>query len=193
MRAEMTEKTERTIEIVRHRAGNRRRFLIFAAAAVAFAFAGLAFLFLVAHDRGHTKVMVHDQAAPPLVAASKRTAAAAPAVQPMPLPAAAPEKTRPQNAFRLEKSRKAVPVGPLLLRLNKTDPKKGEYEISVVAGRRSFAHRHLKVNRPLWIALGRNKGSIEILATSIEKKAIEGFWRESEELPQGTNRTPHKR
>jgi hypothetical protein len=182
MRAETTEDTERTIKLVRQRAGDRRTLLVAAALGMALICAGLAFLLLVARDHGDTKVMVHDQAAPHAVIAPGAGARAS-VTQAKPA-VAVPEKTPSQNAFRLEKSRKAVAVGPLMLRLSKADPKRGEYELSVITPRRSVPRRHLKVNRPLRIALGRNKGAVEIVATSIQKNAVEGFWSESEELPQ---------
>ncbi|HLH01267.1 MAG TPA: hypothetical protein VKX25_00730 [Bryobacteraceae bacterium] len=180
---------ERTVEITPQRAGAKRRSrLLFAAGALAVLCASAAFLVLVLRDHGHTQVMVHDQAAPHLATSSASPAPAAPS-HPR-LDTSQPAASR--ASFRLERGN-AVNLGPIRVRLTKTDPRRGLYDFTVLSGRRSFSHRHLRLNVPVWIALGKEKGALEILVTSIDKRVVEGTWIVSTEAPEVIASRSHKR
>lgn len=136
--------------------------------------------------------MINEQSAPALMRgksgsaspASPRTAVsnqAAPAKVPEPIGSA-------MKPFSISKASGLAPLGPVQLRLLKTYPASNIYDVSVVIGGRSFSHRHLKVNEPLWIAGRRGGGAIELIVKLVQNDAITGYWTESNRLAHVSSR-----
>ncbi len=178
---------------------SKHRLLLIVAAAIATVCAGAAFVLLVLRDHGHPKVMVNEQAAPGISTRSAPAARAAETTKPVDtgkalLAIASPiaktadattaAKPEDQNKFNFARSNRRVTLGPLKLRLTNTDPLKNTYDVSVLTGRRSSLHRSVKVNEPLWIALNRGTGAIELVVTSIDANRVIGYWTESNHSPQ---------
>ena len=171
---------------------NRHRLLLFLAAVIATLFGSLAFVGLVMRDHGHPNVMVNEQSAPALVARSTPAAGIGDTGKAVAAtkPAAVAIATIPNSGtrFNIARSSRRVSLGPLKLRLTDTDPVKNTYDVSVLTGRRSSSHRNIKVNEPLWIALNRGTGAIELVVTSIDAKQVSGYWTESNHSPQVSSR-----
>ena len=182
---------EQTVELVTRRASKFRRLLFFSAGFLGLLCAGVAFLVLVVRDRGHSRIMVHDQSA----SSFKAPAAAKDSTPKSKSPAvttgdAGDKAAATRNSFRMEVGRKPLNLGPIRVRLSRVDVRRGLYDISVLSGRRSFSHRRLRLNSPVWIALAKGQGALEIVVTSIEKRAVEGYWIQSEHSPEVTATTP---
>ncbi len=164
----------------------------------AFCFA-IAFFYFFWRDRRDVNVMVNEQRAPSLVqkegaAASK--ASPQPAVdspsanQEKPLTLGAAASTNPaQTGFVLSKSNQGVLLGSLRVRIPRIDASQHSYDMDVMVGSHFIAHRNLKVGQPLWIAANRGKGSVEIVANSVERDAVSGYWTPSSRL---AHITPHR-
>jgi hypothetical protein len=175
---------ERTVEITPQRAGAKRgRLLLFAAGSLAVLCALAAFLVLVLRDHGHTQVMVHDQKAPH-VASTSATESGASAAKSSQAKLESPQPELSRGSFRLERGSAPMHIGPIRVRLTRTDPRRGLYDFTVLSGRRAFSHRHLRLNVPVWIALGKDKGALEIVVTSIDKRVVEGTWTLSAQPPE---------
>jgi hypothetical protein len=160
-----------------------------------------AFVSLVLRDHGRPHVMVNEQSAPSLTLARSN---AKPAV---PSPAAAadkpanpqPHETSPvsktdnagKHDIRVSKSAGLASADSVKLKLLRTDPANGLYDISVVAGRRSFTQRQLKLNQPLWISVNRGT-AMQMVVTSIENDAVAGYWTESKQAPRFSRRIRSK-
>ncbi|HEY7212437.1 MAG TPA: hypothetical protein VH477_19330 [Bryobacteraceae bacterium] len=172
----------------------RRNLLFLAAGLLAAVCALAAFLFLVVRDHGHTKIMVHDQAAP---AVAKRAQASA---SHQPSTAVSGPSTKPdraaipaaRNAFQLHRGSKPETLGPLRLRLTRIDQAKGTYDVSVISGRRSYSHRNLKIEQPLWITLKRGSGAFGLVVTALDKEDATGYWMQSQNSPHVNTRTARK-
>jgi hypothetical protein len=182
---------EQSIEAGPPRQGKPGRFLGWGAAMLGAVCAAAAFLVLLLHDGSRTKVMVHDQSAPvarPATTAAPPTpsAAAYPRVAPPEIRDAAQKEAdaAERHTFRLQKGRRAVTLGPVRFRLTRVDTAQGMYDISVLSGRRSYSHKHVRVNEPLWISLARGKGALELVASSVAKDGIEGYWVQTPRSPQ---------
>ena len=81
--------------------------------------------------------------------------------------------------FSISTASGLAPLGAVQLRLMRTDPSSHVYDLNVVKGGRSFSHRHMKVNEPLWIAGGKGGGAIELIVKLVQTDAITGYWMES--------------
>jgi len=86
--------------------------------------------------------------------------------------------------FSISKASGLAPLGAVQLRLINTHPASNVYDLNVIAGGRSFLHRHLRVNQPLWIAGRRGGGAIELIVKLVQDDAITGYWMESNRLAQ---------
>lgn len=180
-----------------------RRIKIAAAAAILAALCGLvAFFILVLHDRGHPRIMFHEQhsarstPSPATVAApAAALTAAAPtsgkmgASQPSAVPVP-PGQMRTE--FHLPKVGGPVVVGSVQLKLGAIDLAKETYDLRVVSGRRSFTYRRLKLHQPLWISAGRKKGSLQLVATALETDGVAGYWKESSRSAHVSSRSRSK-
>ena len=170
-----------------------RRGQLAISATVLAAFCGLlAFVWMVIRDRGHANVMINEQAAPPT---ARVTSAPIPSTvaegQTKPVSGAdSPKATeaRPRTDFSANKMRSTV-LGPVKLKLLRTDEAKGVYDISVLAGRRTYTHRRLKVNQSLWIAANRGNSSIEMVVTAMSPDSVSGYWSESERRARVSSKT----
>ena len=107
-----------------------------------------------------------------------------------PAPLAGTNAPAPSD-FSLLLSRHTQSLGPIRARLLKTDATQSSYDLSVALGRRSYSHRGIKLNQPLWIAINRSK-SVEIVVNSIQKDSISGYWSESARSAQIESRK-HKK
>lgn len=146
-----------------------------------------AFLSLVWRDQSRPRVMINEQSSPAL-ARGKSVSATSPS------PPAAFSKTAPQKLpqpidramkpFSISKASGLAPLGAVQLRLINTHPASNVYDLNVIAGGRSFLHRHLRVNQPLWIAGRRGGGAIELIVKLVQDDAITGYWMESNRLAQ---------
>ncbi|MBV8864099.1 MAG: hypothetical protein JO210_01720 [Acidobacteriaceae bacterium] len=142
-----------------------------------------AFVSLVWRDQSQPRVMINEQLAPALKQ-GKSVVVAKPSPQPPVNSQAAqpklPEPTSPgMKPFSISTASGLAPLGAVQLRLIRTDPISHVYDLSVVAGGRSFSHRHMKVNEPLWIAGGKGGGAIELIVKLVQTDAITGYWMES--------------
>ena len=181
-----------------------RRLLAPATLLSVFCFA-TAFCYFFLRDLTHVNVMVNEQSAPSLIqkegaVASKTSpqtiASSPPAKQDKPVSsdagrAASPNPT--QTGFVLTRSSSGMMLGSLRVRLPRIDASKHSYDMDVMVGSRFVAHRNLKVGQPLWIAASRGKGSVEIVANSIEKDAVSGYWTPSSRLAHITPRRRSRR
>ena len=174
--------------------------VILLAAVLSALFGIAAFLLLILRDRSHVNVMVAEQ----VVGTSQRARAALAAKSSAPansLPAAHADtpatstppvtSASPAQDFSLLFSRRMQPLGPLRVKLLKTDVTKSSYDLSVGLGRRSYSHRAIKLDQPLWIAINRAK-SVEIVVKSIQKDRIAGYWNEAARSAQITARKRKK-
>jgi len=183
----------------------KRQLLAFAAILVAALCGAVAFLFFVVRDHGSTKIMVNDQAAPQALASRKippavASPAAAPAVGQKStlapsLPAAASSAAAgTKNPFSVgTREGRATALGAVKIRLLATDKTANTFDLNVIAGRRSYTHRRLKLNQPLWISAKRGGNAVQIVATSLTDSAIQGYWTESTRSPQVTPRNKARR
>ena len=150
-----------------------------------------AFISLVWRDQSQPRVMINEQSSPAL-ARGKGVSAAPPSA------AAASSKTAPaklsepinraMKPFSISKASGLAPLGAVQLRLINTYPATNVYDLNVIVGGRSFLHRHLRVNQPLWIAGKRGGGAIELIVKLVQDDAITGYWMESNRLAQVSSR-----
>jgi hypothetical protein len=191
-----------SIGIVSSKARARKGLLI-AAGGLAALCCTTAFLFFVARDHGHANVMINEQSAPtalrlPVRPQSPAQQAAAPqkALRPPPSPSSLAPKNSPapvssaSNSFKIARGSGITYLGPVRLRLLRTDPVKNTFDVSVILGRRSFSHKRLKLNQPLWIAVNRGASEVQMIVTGIDKNAVTGYWTQSSRPPQ-LNTQPH--
>jgi hypothetical protein len=185
-----------------------RRGLLIAAGVLAALCCTAAFLFFVARDHGHTNVMINEQSAPatarlPLHPQSPAQQAAAPqkalGPQQVPSPSTLGPKNSPapvtpaSNSFKIARAGGITYLGPVRLRLLRTDPVKNTFDVSVILGRRSFSHKRLKLNQPLWIAVNRGASEVQMVVTGIDKNAVTGYWTQSSRPPQLNTQSHPKR
>lgn len=168
----------------------KNRAVVTWAGVIATVFGIAAFLFLVWRDHGHPKIMLNEQSAP-AVTSAKGTAATSATVsqqqtaQPSGASqnAAASGTASAKHEFNMSTSSGEQQVGPVRLRLMKTDPAKNLYDMRVISGRRWSTHRHLKMNEPFWIAAARGTGTIELIVAAIQTDSVSGYWTESKRSP----------
>lgn len=179
---------------------SKRRVLAILAGVTAALCCVSAFLFLVFRDHGRPKVMVNEQSSPwlalrktaPLSTATKPATQAAKQADALASPTNTGENSPGVKVpFSIRKSSR-VTVGPVKLRLLRTDSVLNTYDVSVISGRRSSSHKGLKVNQPWWIVVGRSGDALEFTATSIEAKGVSGYWTKSARSPQ-MNARAHSR
>ena len=181
------------------RSAGRVRLLVIAA--VLAAVCGIsAFLFFVARDRSHINVMVADQVengaarngnksipvvSPPALSNQRQGAsastAAATASGTKPPSQTENTSTVPAGAvpFSLQRSSQSQALGPVKLRLVRTDLSGSSYDVNVTVGARSHSHRKVKLNEPLWIIVNRGAASVKVVVDSIEQNRVSGYWNES--------------
>ncbi len=151
-----------------------------------------AFVSLVWRDQSHPRVMINEQSAPSL-ARGRGVSAPSPS-----LPAALTNQTAPpklatpinpaMKPFSISKASGLAPLGAVQFRLISTHPASNLYDLNVIVGGRSFLHRHLRANEPLWIAGKRGSGAIELIVKLVQDDAITGYWMESNRLAQVSSR-----
>ena len=166
----------------------KNRAVVTWAGVIATVFGIAAFLFLVWRDHGHPKIMLNEQSAPAVTSAKGTTAASASVSKTAPLVSVPqnPESsgaTPSKHELSMNMSSGEQQVGPVRLRLMKTDPSKKLYDMRVISGRRWFTHRHLKMNEPFWLAAGRGTGAIELVVAEIRSDSVSGYWTESKRSP----------
>ncbi|HEX4167324.1 MAG TPA: hypothetical protein VHZ55_17810 [Bryobacteraceae bacterium] len=149
----------------------------------------VAFLMLLWRDGGHPNVMVNEQIAPnatPAKLAASLTSAPAGAgaatatkTQEAKATASATPTIASRNEFTIDKTNFTFVIGPVRLRLLKTNLNRKTYDLSVLARRRALVHRNLKEGQPLWISRNRGEQPVEIVVSSIGKEVVSGYWEES--------------
>ncbi len=167
-----------------------------------------AFFFFFLRDRKHVNVMINEQSAPSLIhdavatqrspqeTSPKAVATEQPANQEKPVSpnVGSAANTNPaKTAFVLTKSSQGVLLGSLRVRVPRIDAAKHSYDMDVMVGTHFVPHRNLKVDQPLWIAASRGKGSVEIVANSVEKDVVSGYWTPSSRLAHITPRRRSRR
>ncbi len=168
------------------------------AAVLAFFFGLLAFWALVWRDQGRPKVMVNDQLAPGAAKLAKQVPANTPAstgnrstsvTKPGAGEASAATAPIPaRNQFTLKRTN-SLSIGTIRVRLLRINTRRKTYELSVLARRRSLVHRNLRTGEPVWIAGSRGEPPIRVVASSIGKEDISGYWEELDRPAQGAARS----
>lgn len=129
--------------------------------------------------------MINEQSAPAVTRGNGLSAPSRPAAG-LSIQAAQPKLSEPSNSalkpFSISKASGLAPLGTVQLRLINTQPERRIYDLNVIVGGRSFLHRHLRVNQPLWIAGKRGGGAIELIVKLVQNDAITGYWTESNRL-----------
>ena len=155
-----------------------------------------AFLLLVLKDRKQPPLMVNELRAPAAVSSKDNSVAASPtqvSTQRSPasvgMPASSNQQSlvppaQVQNQFTLSRTNHVSSLRPLRMKLVRTDSLRGLYDVNVIVGRRSFAHRRLKVNEPVWISISRSKGAMQMLVNSVRSDAVSGYWTISDRSAQ---------
>ncbi len=146
-----------------------------------------AFISLVWRDQSQPRVMINEQSSPGLARANAVSAASPPAhaVFGKTAPQEPSEPINPaMKPFSISKATGLAPLGPVQLRLISTHPASNVYDLNIVVGGRSFLHRHLRANQPLWIAGKRGGGAIELIVKLVQEDAITGYWMASNRLAQ---------
>ncbi len=170
----------------------KHRRLAIAASAVAALCSIAAFISFVWRDQSRPRVMLNEQSAPALTRAKGIEEAAASSPTALSNHPAQPKLSEPLSTamkpFSISKASGLAPLGAVELRLIKTYPAKKLYDLNVVASGRSFSHRHLKVNEPLWIAGKSGGGAIELIVKLVQDDAITGYWTESNRLAHVSSR-----
>lgn len=173
----------------------RRGLLAMLAGVIAALCSISAFLFLVFRDHSRPKVMVNDQSSPGL--AARKTSASSAVKRPGSLVMekadtnastvtnTAANGPGPKTPFSVTRSGRLT-VGPVKLRLTRTDSAQNTYDINVISGRRISSHKGLKVDQPWWIVV-HHKG-VEFVATSVDDSKVSGYWTESARSPQVSSR-----
>ncbi len=170
----------------------KHRLLTISAIVLAALCSLIAFISLVWRDQNHPRVMINEQSAPSAKQGkslstpkpSPRAALSNPAT---PLKLAEPIDPA-MKPFSISTASGLAPLGAVQLRLLKTYPANKFYDVNVIAGGRSFSHRHMKVNEPLWIAGGKGGGAIELIVKLVQSDAITGYWTESNRLAHVSSR-----
>jgi hypothetical protein len=192
----MARQTLPAINIQAFRMTKHRVRVAVSAAALALLCGLVAFVSLVLRDHGRPHVMVNEQTAPALAqvrndpkpSAAVPVAANKPSEPPPngPSPLANADSSG-KHDISVSKSAAPATAGSVKLRLLRTDPSNGIYDITVLAGRRSFTHRQLKLNQPLWISVNRGS-AIQMVMTSVQSDTVAGYWTESKQAPRFSRR-----
>ena len=158
------------------------------AAVLVIVFGLVAFLMLLWRDDGHPNVMVNEEIAP-AAAVVKPVAAGTPA----PADAGAASALKGEagkaaatntptisgrNEFTIDKTNSTFAIGPIRLRLLRTNVSRKIYDLNVIARRRSLVHRNVKAGEPVWIARKRGEPAVEVVVSAIGKESISGYWEE---------------
>ena len=166
----------------------KNRAVVTWAGVIATVFGIAAFLFLVWRDHGHPKIMLNEQSAPAMTSA-KMTAPMSASQQQTGQPSSGPQNpatsgaTPSKHDFTMNISAGEQQVGPVHLRLMKTDIAKSLYDMRVINGRRWSTHRHLKMNEPFWVAASRGTSTVELVVTTVQSDSVNGYWTESKRSP----------
>ncbi len=166
------------------------------AAVLTVLFGIVAFLMLVWRDQGRPKVMVNEQVAPIAAAPAKQAPAVGAAntgdrfaivATPEAGMSAAVATSPGRNPFTLSRMH-SLSLGTVRLRLLKTNTRRKRYALNVLAGRRSLVYRDLRTGEPVWIARNRTEPPVRVVASSIGREDISGYWEELDRPAQGTAR-----
>ncbi len=163
---------------------NTKAVRIAAAAGILATLCGtVAFVSLVLRDHGRPRVMVNEQARPaPRPSTHLPAPSSATSVVPKddisPTPFFANKVPAGKKGFLASEVSGPVTVGPLKLRVTKTDAANHTYDLSVQSGRRLFTHKHIGIDQPLWISAGRGKSAIQLVVTRVQGDTVAGYWSE---------------
>ncbi len=169
----------------------KQRRLAISAIVVAALCSLAAFICLVWRDQGRPRVMINEQSAPGLVTQAGKVASASQQTgfNKDVAQTKLPEPVNPaMKPFSISKASGVAPLGPVELRLIDTNPASKLYDVNVIAGGRSYSHRHLKADQPLWIAGRKGSGAIELIVKLVQDDAITGYWTESNRLAHVSSR-----
>ncbi len=96
-----------------------------------------------------------------------------------------------KHTFSMNESTELPVAGSMKLKLVRTEPAKKLYDMRVIAGRRWYTHRRLKLNEPLWIAVDKQK-AMEMVVGTIDNGTVSGYWTETSRPAQLSSRARAK-
>ena len=78
--------------------------------------------------------------------------------------------------FTIQKSKSAQRVGPVQVALNKTDPKKSKFTMTVIADDKTIEKKDRTAGEPVQFYVGRTRGTpFEIVVFDVGKNQITGY------------------
>lgn len=77
--------------------------------------------------------------------------------------------------FELDKGDGIQKISGLQLKLTKTDPKKGLYELEIYSGRQRILKKNRSLNEPIFLYLAQHTKPYEVVATKVGKTHILGY------------------
>jgi hypothetical protein len=174
--------------------------LLFFGVSLSVLFALAAFLFFVLRDQSQVNVMVNYQQRSALAAENKARSSINPAplaVASTAAPTTATGRTEQQArgtaSFTLQRSGRMGAVGPLQVRLIKTDVSKGTYDVTGSVAGRTFTHRNVRVNEAVWVGVSKRVAPVKFVADSIGPDQISGYWTQSSRTPAALTTRSHTR